>query len=183
MKKYIFLTIALISFSFSKAQEIKGGIRGGLNYSLFLEDTKDDKGNLGFELGYFESLTFKNNYKLQAEINYVKNSFKNSEAKRTYTYNYIEFPVFLKFPVASNFDLGAGLKYAFALNGKSKIDINAEESYEEELDKNGGFGLVLEGVYTKDKMNLGLRVNYGGGEVVNGYTRTSANLYIAYSLF
>ncbi len=181
MKKYIFLTIALISFTFSKAQEIKGGIRGGLNYSLITEDVKDDKGNLGFELGYFESLTFKNNCKLQAEINYVKNSFKNSEAKISYTYNYIEVPVLVKFPVASNFDLGAGLKYAFALNGKSKID--AEESYEEELDTNGGFGLLLEGVYTKDKMNLGLRVNYGGGEVINGYTRTSANLFVAYSLF
>ena len=183
MKKYFLLTVAIISFSFSKAQTIEGGIRGCLNYSFFTEDAKKNNGNLGFEVGYFESLNFKNNYKLQAEINYVNNSFKNSDEKKTYTYNYIEFPILLKYPINDDFELGAGIKYVFGLNGNIKTE-GSDLEEEENLDSvDGGFGLVVEGVYSIDKMNIGLRLNYGGGEVINAYNRTSANLYIAYSLF
>lgn len=181
MKKYILLTIAVLSFTFSKAQTIEGGIRGGLNYSFFTEDAKKNTGNLGFEIGYFESLTFKNNYKLQAEINYVNNTFENSDEKKTYTYNYLEFPVLIKYPINENFELGAGIKYVFGLNGKIKIEDFDEEEKLDSVD--GGFGLVLEGVYSMDKINIGLRLNYGGGEVINAYNRTSANLYFAYSIF
>ena len=196
MKKYIFLSIGLLSFVFTEAQTIEGGIRGGVNYSFFTEDTKKDKGNVGFDVGYYEVMTFESKYKLQAEANYVRNTFKNTDTKTTTTYNYLEIPLLFKYEVGRNFDLGVGVKYAFGLSGKEKIESDDKADGDggfgipsdgdegtdfESVD--GGFGFVAEGVYRQDKMNLGLRLNYGGGQVLSDYSRTSANLYISFKLF
>jgi hypothetical protein len=194
MKKYIFLSIGLLCFVFAEAQTIEGGIRGGVNYSFFTEETKKDNGNVGFEVGYYEVMTFESKYKLQAEANYVKNIFNNSDTKTTTTYNYLEVPLLFKHEIASNFDIGAGVKYVFGLSGKEKTkadDINgdgvllpSEGGEGRDLDSvDGGFGFVAEGVYRQDKINVGLRLNYGGGQVLSGFNRTSANLYISYKLF
>ena len=51
MKKYIFIVFSLLTVTLSNAQEITGGVRGGLNFSFFTEDAKKDNGSLGFEVG------------------------------------------------------------------------------------------------------------------------------------
>ena len=181
MKKYIFIVTSFLIVTLSNAQEIKGGVRGGLNYSFFTEDTKKDNGSLGFEIGYFERLEFDNNYVLQAEVNYTANSYKNSDTKTVSTYNYLEIPFLVKRKITPEFEVGAGIKYAFGLDGKVKYDNDDIE--DEDIDVNGGFGYLVEGAYVKDKLMFGLRLSFKGGEVLNGYYRRSANVFVAYTIF
>lgn len=182
----LFITvITLTSFTTIFAQDIKGGIKGGINYSFFTEDTNDNQGNVGFDIGYYEVLDFGNKVKLQAEVNYVNNGYKNSKAKISHQYNYFEIPVFIKYTIAENFDLGAGVKYAFGRKGTMKIEgQNGQDDITEDTDNaDAGFGFVIDGQYTMDKLNFGLRININSGEVINGYDRRNASLYVGYDLF
>lgn len=186
--KITIYTVLLSVFCFNtiNAQDIKGGIKGGVNYSFFTEDTGDDSGSVGFDIGYYEVLDFGNKYKLQAEINLVNNGYQNSKAKTKERFNYFEIPVFIKYTIAENFDLGAGIKYAFGRKGTKKQEFEGQELPDETTDTDnadGGFGFVIDGQYTMDKLNFGLRININSGEVLNGYDRRNTSLYVGYDLF
>ncbi len=178
--------LALVCFSTINAQEIKGGLRGGLNYSFFTQDSGDDAGSIGYEFGYYETLDFENKFKLQAEINLVNNGYSNSKADTFEQYNYLEIPFLIKYEVAENFDLGAGIKYAFGRKGRRRTENENDTNTEKTGKAESGAGFIIEGNYSMNKLNFGLRFNFNGGDLdINSkeLQRRSVNLYVGYDLF
>jgi len=180
------LLVALACFTTINAQEIKGGLRGGVNYSFFTQDAGDQAGSIGYEFGYYEVLDFENKIKLQVEINLVNNGYSNSKADTKEQFNYVEIPLLIKYEVAKNFDLGAGIKYAFGRKGRLKTEYENETDNEKTDKAESGFGFIIEGNYNMDKLNFGLRFNFNGGDLSlneKEFQRRSVNLYVGYDLF
>ena len=186
MKNFIIFTIFLSIFCINtiNAQNISGGLKGGANFSFFTEDTGDDGGYVGFDIGYFEELDFANQNKLQIELIYANSGYKNSKAKIRYSFNYFEIPVLFKREIASGINLGVGVKYAFGLSGKSVQEGEGDDSDRiTDMSASGGLGYLAELQIVAGKLNFGLRVNIGSGQVLNAYERKSVNLYIGYAIF
>jgi hypothetical protein len=121
MKK-ILLFIGLVTLGVN-AQDIKGGIRLSPNMPTFSNDVKNSSsGKVGYSIGYFETMNLNSNIALQGEINYTNISYEakgtdffgvGSSDKSTYSNNFFEIPVLVKYRVSEDFSIGGGLQYCF----------------------------------------------------------------------
>ena len=183
MKNIIIYIALFLGFSLTgKAQTIKGGLKAGVNYSLFTQETKNIEGGVGYEIGYFEQLDLENKYKLQVEIEYISNTYTSFKNKYVESYNYLEIPFIIKRSLSSSFDLGIGVKYAKGLRASRITTIGTEKTTTESEIK-GGHGFFVDMALSLSKVDLGLRLNFNSGKIVDKYDRRSANFYVAFNIF
>ena len=106
MKKLIMTAAAVFAFGFANAQEVKFGVKAGLNVANLGGDVKDASTKVGFQVGGLAEIKVSDKFAIQPEL-----LFNSVGAKRnniSMALNYISVPVMAKYFVAEQFSLEAG---------------------------------------------------------------------------
>lgn len=161
MKKIILTAAAVLALSFANAQDVKFGVKGGLNIASI---TNSDNANslTGFHVGFFAELNVSEKFTLQPEVLYSIQGAKDSGI--TLNLGYINLPIMAKYYVAKDFSLEFGPQIGFLISAKAKVD--GESGNVKDLLKSTDFGLNLGAAYDISKnMTVGLRYNLGLSQV------------------
>ena len=177
MKKIILTMAVVLTANFVSAQDMKFGVKGGLNMSSNSEEGANTL--LAFQLGGFAEFKVSDKFAVQPELMYSAQGAKFSGGGASYTknLNYINIPVMAKYYVADAFSLELGPQIGFLMSAKSDgVDIK-------EFCNSTDFGLNLGAGYNlNETMSLGLRYNMGLTDVEkNQVVGTSKNSSIQLS--
>ncbi|QNH62766.1 porin family protein [Hymenobacter sediminicola] len=162
MKK-VFLALAMVAgmTSWSHAQGVKVGIKGGINLAtLSGDDAEGFSSKVGPLAGVALNLGINDMFSVQPEVLYsVKGTQSDEDSKAKLNLNYIDVPVLLKVNAGGLF---------FELGPQLGILASAKSKYEDESDdvkdtfKTVDFGYAAGLGYQLDGgLNLGLRYNGG----------------------
>lgn len=179
MKKIIFTAAAVFAFAFTNAQDVKFGLKGGLNLSNWTGDTEgaDLKSRVGFNAGAFTLIKLSEKVSLQPEVLYSAQGAKiddftvnvdgvNYTGDVNFNLSYINVPVMFKYYVAEKFNLEVGPQIGFLtsaesvtkLNGYSQTDTQDVKDSFEKVD----FGVNFGAAYDFDThFSAGVRYNAG----------------------
>ncbi len=184
MKKTILLVVALFAFGYTQAQ-LKGGIKGGLNFANVDSDTDAD-GKTGYHFGVYLNAGLAG-FSIQPEILY---SVKGAE---DFDLTYIEIPILLQKNFAKVLNIHLGPQFGFLTKAESEFvdpitgsSTNADiKDNLKSADLSAVFGA---GVNLPGGLSGGLRYVLGlsdiGDEV--GFPETknrTFQIYIGYKLF
>jgi hypothetical protein len=134
MKKLVFITaVTVMSISIGKAQEVRIGAKGGVNFSSFTgDDLGDVESRTGFHVGGLVEIPISEKFSVQPEILYSSQGAKYDDAGNEggvdYSYNitrkldYIQVPIIAKFYVAEGFALEAGPQVGFLTSSKDEFE-------------------------------------------------------------
>ncbi|MCP2029471.1 opacity protein-like surface antigen [Flavobacterium sp. HSC-32F16] len=126
MKKIILAAIAVMAFSFAKAQETRFGVKGGLNLTTFVGGNVDDTNSLvGFHVGGFAEIKIIDKLAIQPELLFSTQGtkvdggpFGDWDIKT----NYLNIPVLAKYYIVEKFSVEAGPQLGVLLSAKSEGD-------------------------------------------------------------
>lgn len=179
MKKVILSAIAVMAFGMANAQDVKFGLKGGLNVSNFSGDTEgiDFKSRFGFNAGGFVEIKFSEKFALQPEVLYSTQGAKvdnfNLDVDDVGTVNadvafnlaYINIPVMFKYFAAEKFSLEAGPQIGFLVSAETKTKVDGYGSSKVDIKDNFesiDFGLNLGAGYDfTENFSAGVRYNLG----------------------
>ena len=128
MKKIILSAIAVMAFGFTNAQEVKFGVKGGVNFANLTGDVDDASMKVGFNVGGFAEIKVSDKFSVQPELLYSTQGAKEKESGSGYNaeyklnLGYLNIPVMAKYYVAQGFSLEAGPQIGFLVNAKSKFE-------------------------------------------------------------
>jgi hypothetical protein len=158
MKKLLFVLFALALFSISAQAQMQLGLKAGLNLAnLSGDDAGSPDTKTAFAFGGFFTYQFSPIFAIQPEIYY---SMKGAKDKMTmgsstidlsYSFNYIEIPLLIKFMIPikdSNVKPAIIAGPYFAINTTAKVKAEYQgQSEEADIDelKSSEFGLQLGG--------------------------------------
>ncbi|MBE8728011.1 porin family protein [Flavobacterium hungaricum] len=176
MKKIILAAIAVLTFGWANAQEVKFGVKGSVSLSNFTGDDNgfDWKSKVGFNAGGFAEIKFSEKFAIQPEILYslqgAKTKYEDGYASDIYTYDekynlsYINVPVMFKYYAAEKFNIEVGPQIGFLVSAKCKYEYLNESETEDVKDifKSVDFGLNFGAGYDISKnISAGVRYNLG----------------------
>ncbi|AWK07315.1 PorT family protein [Flavobacterium crocinum] len=176
MKKIILSAMAVMAFGFANAQEVKYGVKGGLNLSSLSGDTDgmDLKSKFGFHAGGFVEIKFSEKFAIQPELLYSTQGtrFDDMEVegyktKTCFNFDYINVPVMFKYFAVEKFFIEAGPQIGFLTSAKARVKVdqlnidNKEDIKEnfESIDFGLNFGAgyeFTENIFASARYNLGL---------------------------
>lgn len=179
MKKVILSAIAVMAFGMTNAQDVKFGLKGGLNVSNFSGDTDgiDLKSRFGFNVGGFVEIKFSEKFALEPEVLYSTQGARTENVGAEvegipytgdidFNLAYINIPVMFKYYAAEKFSVEAGPQIGFLTSAKTKtkldgfsqtVEQDAKDSFES-ID----FGLNLGAGYDfTENFSAGVRYNLG----------------------
>ncbi|WP_062057979.1 porin family protein [Aquimarina longa] len=163
MKKLFLLAITVISFSFySNAQDIKFGVKGGLNFSELSGDdvkSKNTDGRTGYHIGAVLQVSLAETIALQPEVLYSAQGLKDIDV------DYINIPILAKLKFAKFFSVEAGPQFGFVVQDdieKAFKSVNADAKAKN-FDLSGAVGAGVEfgGFFGQ------LRYNFGFTDVID----------------
>lgn len=156
MKKILVLTVfTVLGFTNVNAQEIKLGVKGGLNFaSLNGDNTKDIDVVTSFNFGVVSEIALSEKFSFQPELMYSGQGYSFND--NTIALSYLNVPLMGKYYVTKGLSLEAGPQLGFLLAAKNeKTDVkDAFKSFD--LGVNFGLGYKLE-----NGINFGARYNLG----------------------
>ena len=164
MKKLILSAAAVLVFGFTNAQDMKFGVKGGLNFAN-VSGEGNFKNKIGFNVGAFAEIGVSDSFAVQPELLFSTQGANASEGDGSFNLNYINIPVMAKFKVAEGFSLQAGPQFgllmtATAKGGGESLDI--KEGFKT-LDLGLNFGA---GYDINENIMVDLRYNLGLGGLV-----------------
>jgi len=179
MKRVILSAIAVMAFGFANAQEVKFGVKGGLNLSNFSGDTDglDLKSRTGFHVGGFVEIKLSDKLAIQPELLYstqgakadnfeieLEDQFYTSDVK--FNLSYINIPVMFKYYVAEKFNIEAGPQIGFLTSAKTETTVQgfngSNEQDVKDIFESIDFGLNLGAGYDfTEHFSAGARYNLG----------------------
>jgi hypothetical protein len=151
MKKTIFAAAALTAVAFSaQAQDVKFGVKAGVNFSNFSGDAEDANIRTGFHVGGLAEIKF-GNFAVQPELLYstagaktkYNDGFDNYDV--TAKLSYITIPVAAKYYIAEGFNIQAGPQFAFRTSAKGKVETSGVSVEADMKDQYKGFDLGIFG--------------------------------------
>lgn len=158
MKRIILSAIAVITFGFVNAQDIKYGVKGGLNFAVLSGDVDDASGKIGVHAGGFAEFKISDKFFIQPELLFSTQGAKENglleqegdfyAVEMNYKLAYINVPVMAKYYVTKKFNLEAGPQIGFLVNAKAKATI---------------LGISQENDVTSDFKTINIGVNFGAG--------------------
>lgn len=174
MKKIILSAIAVMAFGFTNAQEVKFGVKAGVNFANLTGDVDDASMKVGFNVGGFAEIKVSDKFSVQPELLYSTQGAKEKESGFGYTsetkltLGYLNIPVMAKFYVAEKFSLEAGPQVGFLLNAKGKyeetsggVTVSGEDDLKSEFESID-FGVNFGAGYNfTENLSAGLRYNVG----------------------
>ena|SRR5690554_108658 len=191
MKKLVFLAaIAAMSFTTINAQEVRLGVKGGVNFATLSGDHLGDiKSRTGFHLGGLVEIPVTERFAVQPEILYsaqgaeYKESGQESGVDYSYEYknklDYISVPVMAKFYVVDGLAIEAGPQISFLTSSKGEyegtmggITVSGDSDLEDisTIDFSLGAGASYRlpmGVFFGARYNFGLSNVYDGDNADN----------------
>jgi opacity protein-like surface antigen len=134
MKKVLISALVLFAFGVASAQQVKFGVKAGLNLSTFSGDAVGDDVSMkaGLHAGGLVEIKFTDKLALQPEVLFSMQGAKvvsegfdgavsfHDEFKRNLSY--INVPVMLKFYPAGGFYLEGGPQVGFLVAAKAKVE-------------------------------------------------------------
>ncbi|AFD08419.1 porin family protein [Solitalea canadensis] len=166
------------------AQNVKFGIRGGLNLSKVSsfsyktnngtsEQAVSTEYKPGFHAGVYADIGINNLISIQPEIIYSQKGYRTNysflgvDRTTTVSYNYLDIPFMAKIKTGTGFNVFAGPAVSFLMDRKVK-DSGDDGSFEtgdgvidEDNFRKADIGGVVGGEYDFGKFNLGARYNFG----------------------
>jgi hypothetical protein len=172
----LFLTAIMFTnsvYSQTDEQDTRFGIKGGVNISnMFTEDIDDKNTVIGFNAGLFFKLPLTSNFSFQPELLYTTKGAELNyssaliSGSATFSLGYIEMPLLAVINLTENVNIHGGVYLASLASAsvKNVSDVGLF-NFEDELDRSDfetfDYGLVFGAGLEFDKINLGLRYEYG----------------------
>lgn len=152
MKKVLLIAILAVA-GVSNAQDMKFGVKGGLNFAN-VTNTNDGSNLTAFHLGGFANFKVADKFAVQPELLYSAQGSSYTGGK--FELNYINVPVMAQFEVSEGINLEVGPQIGFLMSAKS-----AGTDVKEYLSTTD-FSLNLGAAYNIDEnMSVGLRYGMG----------------------
>lgn len=152
MKKFILSVATLLAVGFSAhSQEIKYGVKAGLNIADFGGDAENTNVRAGFNAGALAEIKF-GDFAVQPEIvysqqgaklkyNYFSGSSLDGSIEYTSKTAYINVPIALKYYIIEGLNIQAGPQIGFLVSAKEKeeftgggesasVEVDAKNDYE-----------------------------------------------------
>jgi opacity protein-like surface antigen len=174
MKKVILTTFSLLAFGIINAQEIKYGLKGGLNVAKLtgVEEGFDARG--GFHIGGLVEFKVNEKFFIQPELLFSQQGTKGKipgvygsqvfELETTAKYDYLNVSIMAKFYVANDFSLLAGPQMGFLVSAKQKgeaaglaLEKDVKDQYNK-VDFGVNFGVgydFTKNIFAEARYNLG----------------------------
>jgi hypothetical protein len=166
MKKTFLILILSGAFLATKAQQIKYGVKAGVNLANVAGDVEGNKMKIGFNAGAFAKVSLTEAISLQPELLLStqgakeKGSFEgiNYEVKNNVTY--LNIPVLAQYNTASGFYGETGPQFGFLLSAKAKSDEGKQDIKDglKKFDLSWAFGV---GYLTQSNVGVNVRYNLG----------------------
>ena len=133
-------------YNMDARQELKVGIKAGMNYSNVYSEKGQDfvaDGKVGFAGGVFVSIPLTDLIGIQPELMYSEKGFKSQgkilgvpyEGKTTLTY--LDLPIHLQIKPTENISILAGPQFSYLMSSKTKYDLGGmSSSQQQDLDDN-----------------------------------------------
>lgn len=174
MKKIILTAAAVAAFGFTNAQEVKFGVKAGLNIANLGGDFEENSSLIGFQIGGLAEIKLSDSFAIQPELLFSAQGTKFEESDEFGSYeekiklSYLNIPIMAKYYVAPKFSIEAGPQIGFLLSAKSEGEETFEgetETFDEDikedvksLDFGVNFGL---GFDFSENLSAGVRYNIG----------------------
>lgn len=166
MKKVILSVAALFAFGFVSAQDVKFGIKGGVNFATLTGDVEDTSMKVGFNVGGLVEIKVSEKFSVQPELLFstqgAKEEYSETSGADSYkvennlNLGYLNIPIMAKYYVIDKFSLEAGPQFGFLMSAKS--------DYTETQTIGGVTSTFSEEVDVKDDMNsVDFGINFGAG--------------------
>lgn len=173
MKKIIlalFIAICVLGISNLNAQNIKYGVRAGLNSSTFNEKGDSDAGvKFGYYIGGFAEIKLNTNFAVQPELQYASYGAEYNNGDSNMNLNYLVLPIVFKYYATEKFNIQLGPKLAYNLvaeaeQGSITIDLKANDDFFDLNDFDYGFVFGF-GYDFNEKFALDTRFDYSFREI------------------
>ncbi|MCV9934171.1 PorT family protein [Flavobacterium sp. LS1R47] len=179
MKKITLSIIAVLAFGFANAQEVKFGVKAGMNLSTWTGDTEgvDLKSKVGFNGGGFVAIQFSEKLTLQPEVLFSTQGVKvdnvegdvngaNYMGNVRFNLSYINVPVMVKYYVVKDFNIEVGPQIGFLTSAETVTKINGfngkHKENVKEIFESVDFGLNFGAGYDfTENISAGVRYNLG----------------------
>lgn len=153
MKKVILSAAMLLAIGFTaKAQDIKFGVKAGLNIATLTGDVADEvDSRTSFHAGGVVEFKVGKNFSVQPELLYSGQGAKfdafedGVNYETTFKFDYINVPVLAKYYIVEGFSIEAGPQVGFLVNSKMEVKAPGVGSVEvdaKELTNGVDFGIV-----------------------------------------
>lgn len=130
------------AYDMDAREELKVGIKAGMNYSNVYSESGDDfvaDGKAGFAGGVFVSIPLSQLVGIQPELMYSQKGFKGDVLGVDYkaTFNYLDLPVHLQIKPTENISILAGPQFSYLLSSKYELgSLSASNENDLEDDNN-----------------------------------------------
>ena len=177
----------------AKAQEIKYGVKAGVNFATLTGDVPDDvKTRTGFHAGVVAEFKLTEQFSIQPELLYsqqgtkydIKDIDTGINIESTWKMDYLTLPIAAKYYIIEGFSVEAGPQIGYRLGAKIKAEASGfgEQEYDLKDDTKaiefgviGGVAYDLSiGLFFQARYNAGIsKVNDDDDNVKNGVFQLS----------
>ncbi|MBI1782939.1 MAG: PorT family protein [Sphingobacteriales bacterium] len=167
MKKIILSLAVLAFFSATKAQDVKFGLKGGLNISTISgSDASGAKSIVGFHAGGLVNIPVSGGFSVQPELVYSGQGAKEDQDGTTSTLhlNYLNIPVMAKYTFTGGFYAETGPQLGFLLSAKAKASGASYDVKSTFKSTDFAWGIGI-GYQSETGFGGGVRYNYGLGKL------------------
>ena len=175
MKKFILIIAILFGFSFnSQAQDIKFGVKGGLNFANINLDNDVDAefdSRTGYHIGLVTQFSMLGMFALQPELLYSAQGAKDIDL------DYLNVPVLFKYKIAGIASIEAGPQFGFLVNDNVP-DIFDSSLNDFDISGAVGAGVEISKFFAQLRYNFGFSDAFDGGDSKNSNFQVSVGYYI-----
>jgi hypothetical protein len=166
MKKLLLTAAAVFAFSFANAQEVKFGVKAGLNLAdLGGDDADGVDSKIAFHVGGLAEIKLSDKFAIQPELLYSAQGGEVEGGK--YNFDYILLPIMAKFYPIKQLSIEAGPQIGFLVSGKVKPDSGDSIDVKDDL-KSTDIAANLGVSYNfTDNISAGLRYSLGLTQVTD----------------
>jgi hypothetical protein len=167
MKKVILSLAVLVLFSAAKSQDVKFGVKAGLNIANITgSDASGAKAIASFHVGGLVNIPVSGGFSVQPELVYSGQGAKEDQDGSTSTVhlNYLNIPVMAKYTFTGGFFAETGPQLGFLLSAKAKeggVSVDVKDVFKS-TDFAWGLGI---GYQSESGFGGGVRYNYGLGKL------------------
>lgn len=164
MKKLLLMAaVAVFGLSNVNAQEVKFGVKAGVNFASITGDFTDDlDGRTGFHVGGVAEIMISDQFSFQPELLYTAKGAKFTEegVDVDIKYDYINLPLMAKYYVAENFSIEAGPQIGFLASAKFEAGSESLDVKDETSGIDFGLGIGV-GYKLESGLNFAARYSLG----------------------